>query len=78
MSQAESHVPPTDASACRIEVKRCGECPFVDEIYSEWTCEHPAARARGSRLVSYGDRPGAPPSWCPLRGAVTLVAGPRS
>lgn len=60
--------------AHRIEVDHCGECPFIRDQKTRPNrarCAHPAKRSE----VLIVRNP--PPAWCPLRGAVTMIAGPR-
>lgn len=62
--------------AHRIDVERCYDCPFwdrIDAMPAIGGCEHPSyGVARPVKL----EQP--PPEWCPLRGALTIVAGPAS
>jgi len=60
------------ARAHRIEVDHCNDCVFRRVGESSW-CRHPAAKRCGA--LTY--KPDPPPEWCPLRGAVTMIAGPR-
>lgn len=72
----------------RIHVERCGDCPFAyttAEDHPTMWCEHPAS---GSHVVGSGwldtetcptvTDDGSMPDWCPLRGAVTMIAGPKT
>lgn len=69
------------ARAHRIEVDRCEGCPFVGFVDEDWIrCRHPLAPQgsddEGPRAPEFS-LPTAPPAWCPLRGSVTMVAGPK-
>lgn len=82
------------ARAHRIEVDRCGDCPFLRSDSTLecippvhlWSCAHPIAPPPtpgpvGPQHLTLAPSirvPGdEPPAWCPLRGSVTMVAGPR-
>ena len=68
--------------AHRIQVDLCSRCPFLGTTLGYTNdadgCDHPLADGRaivpGRQLI--GLKPAPPPDWCPLRGGVTLVAGP--
>jgi len=65
--------------AHRVEVDTCDQCPWGR---GQQFCQHPSPTVPkgvcdprgGPFTVPY---PEPAPKWCPLRGAVTLVAGPR-
>lgn len=69
--------------AHRIEVDRCFDCPFANGVSS--SCVHPAVTERTvGRALSdsfsdaslFGHYNTGTPDWCPLRDAVTMIAGP--
>lgn len=63
-------------AAHRIEVDSCRGCPFIRVR----ACFHPAIASDDyGRCVGgiVNTPPKEPPDWCPLRGAVTLIAGPK-
>lgn len=66
--------------AHRIEVDLCYKYPFRKGNVPAAFCCHPfalvpvaGAPPRPRLLISQIH----PPDWCPLRGAVTMIAGPR-
>lgn len=75
--------------AHRIEVDCCAACPFAEwwivrlrpgqigDDRERLRCEHPLTIAKPAAMP-YVNEAGPPPEWCPLRGALTLVAGPRT
>lgn len=74
---------PDPPRAHRIEVDRCWSCPFANGVSS--SCVHPAVTERtAGRALSdsfseaslFGHYNTGTPTWCPLRGAVTMIAGP--
>lgn len=61
----------------RIEVDSCGGCPFNHWIPHQDFCAHPAVKTSGGASKMLPQRRlDPPPEWCPLRGAVTIIAGP--
>jgi len=61
--------------AHRIEVDSCGECPFWHRL----GCYHSTFTKNGSPLRFEPDETVTPPpKRCPLRGAVTMIVGPRA
>lgn len=66
----------TAKRAHRIEVDRCGRCPFFRGHQGDAKCLHPRSRYIHFSLIRADTL--NPPAWCPLRGSVTMIAGPRS
>jgi hypothetical protein len=57
-------------TAERREIDFCEQCPFAD--MSQLTCRHESAP--DSKLSQDGE---PPPQWCPIRGKVVLIGGPK-
>lgn len=80
--------------AHRIEVDRCQDCPFARKalrpFVKSWGTDVTALHAAGQLVAIRCKHPSAgwarfveidakePPAWCPLRNAVTMIAGPSS
>lgn len=69
----------------RIEVDKCGECPFLELLPASprrwYACKHPSAEPEEPGMTGVGepdDNPAEiePAQWCPLRGSVTMITGP--
>ena len=57
----------------RIDVERCGLCPFMRGTATYPRCDHPTIQRVMAGKFLMGDEP---PDWCPLRGRPTIVTGP--
>ena len=66
--------------AIRIDVDSCGDCPFYrnDTEYGHSCASdgHGDGKSRDMTLEEATDY--EPPEWCPIRGIVVLIGGPRA
>lgn len=61
--------------ASRLEVDKCINCPFSD--LTQLTCKHEDAPRDEADLFLTSDTDDPPPEWCPMRGQLLLLCGPK-